>query len=128
MSKTVLLVDDDVDFVAMNKETLEKAGYAVNVAYNGKEGMEAIKKARPDLLVLDVMMTTPSEGFDFADQLQEIPEFKTIPVIMLTGMAATPHFPENFQRILGRTWTAAAYLEKPIKPDKLVAEVKKVLR
>lgn len=41
---------------------------------------------------------------------------------------ATPHFPENFQRILGRTWTAAAYLEKPIKPEKLVAEVKKVLR
>jgi DNA-binding response OmpR family regulator len=127
MAKNILLVDDDVDFVATNKETLEKAGYAVSVGYNGEEGMAAIKKARPDLLVLDVMMTTPSEGFDFADKLQEIPEFKTIPVIMLTGMAQTPHFPENFQRILGRTWTAAAYLEKPIKAGKLVEEVKRIL-
>ncbi len=127
MKKNVLLIDDDVDFTAVNMEVLQKAGYNVSVAHNGEEGMKAIKASKPDLLVLDVMMTTPSEGFDFADKLQEIPEFKTIPVIMLTGMSQTPDFPENFQKILGRTWTAAAYLEKPINRDKLVAEVKRIL-
>ena len=128
MKKNILLVDDDIDFVANNQETLEKAGYAVSVAYNSEEGMARLKAAKPDLLILDVMMTTPSEGFDFADKLKEIPEFMTLPVIMLTGMAQTPDFAENFQRILGRTWTAAAYLEKPIKPEKLVEEVKRVLK
>ncbi|MFZ2957218.1 MAG: response regulator [Candidatus Ozemobacteraceae bacterium] len=128
MKKNILLVDDDVDFIATNRETLEKAGYSVSVAYNSEEGMACLKAAIPDLLILDVMMTTPTEGFDFADKLKEIPEFMTLPVIMLTGMTQTPDFAENFQRILGRTWTAAAYLEKPIKPAKLVEEVKRVLK
>jgi DNA-binding response OmpR family regulator len=127
MKKNILMVDDDVDFLDLHKEILEKAGFSVLVAHDGSEGMQAIKTAKPDLLILDVMMTTPSEGFDFADKLQEIPEFKEIPVIMLTGMTQTPHFPENFQRILGRTWTAAGYLEKPIESAKLVAEVKRIL-
>ncbi|MBF0406884.1 MAG: response regulator [Candidatus Riflebacteria bacterium] len=127
MGKKILLVDDDVDFVNLNREILENAGYSVSFAYNGEEGMKAIKASKPDLLVLDVMMTTIVEGFDFADKLQEIPEFKDIPVIMLTGMTKTPQFPESFQKVLGRTWTAAAYLEKPVKPEKLVSEVKKIL-
>ena len=127
MTKNILLVDDDTDFLAINKATLEKAGYNVSLATDGKLGMAAIKASKPDLLILDVMMTTPSEGFDFADQLHEIPEFSTIPVIMLTGMAQTPDFAENFQKILGRTWTAAAYLEKPIPAGKLVEEVKRVI-
>jgi two-component system alkaline phosphatase synthesis response regulator PhoP/two-component system response regulator VicR len=127
MKKTVLLVDDDVDLVAANKETLEKAGYDVVVAYNSQEGLAVIKTKKPDLLLLDVMMTTPSEGFDFADKLKDIPEFMSIPVIMLTGMTQTPDFAEEFQKILGRTWTAAAYLEKPIQAEKLVKEVKRVI-
>ena len=127
MQKTILLVDDDVDLLAQNKEILEKAGYTVFTAINGEEAMKAIKASKPNLLLLDVMMTTPTEGFDFADTVKDIPEFTDIPVIMLTGMAATPDFAENFQRLLGRPWTAAGYLEKPLKPEKLVAEVKRVL-
>lgn len=127
MKKTVLLVDDDVDLLSQNREILEKAGYHVVTAINGEEGMEAIKASRPNLLLLDVMMTTPTEGFDFADKIKDLPEFADIPVIMLTGMTATPDFAENFQRLLGRPWTAAGYLEKPIKAEKLIAEVKRVL-
>ena len=53
MKKNVLLIDDDVDFTAVNMEVLQKAGYNVSVAHNGEEGMKAIKASKPDLLVLD---------------------------------------------------------------------------
>lgn len=127
MSKLVLIIDDDADFVSINKEALEKAGYRVNEAYNTKEGMDSLLSEKPDLILLDVMMTTPTEGFDFAYELQKNNDVKGIPVIMLTSMMDTPEFPGKFEYILGKDWPVSRFLTKPIKADALVEEVKKYL-
>ena len=62
----VLLVDDDVDFVEATKIVLESNGYEAATAYNGKEGIAKAKEAKPDAIILDVMMTHKTEGFDTA--------------------------------------------------------------
>ena len=68
--QTILLVDDDADFVAINRLVLERAGYRVSVAFGGKEGLDAARAEHPDLVVLDVMMQEAMEGFEVARQLQ----------------------------------------------------------
>lgn len=124
--KNVLIIDDDADFVAINREALEKAGFSVATAYNSQEGMEEIRKGRPDLILLDVMMTSPTEGFDFAYELKNSPDLSPIPVIMLTSMMDAPEFPGKFEYILGKDWPVAHFLTKPVKADLLVSEVKKL--
>ena len=59
--KKVLIVDDDADFVSMNKKVLERNGYEVSIAYNGKEGLERVDSDIPDIILLDMMMETWSE-------------------------------------------------------------------
>lgn len=63
---TILLVDDDDDFVQLNKVLLEKKGYKVISACNPEEGMTAIRTQKPDLAILDVMMVEPDDGFAMA--------------------------------------------------------------
>lgn len=126
MSKTkkILLVDDDIDLIAMNKTVLEKNGYTVIEAYNGKEGIEMAKKELPDLIVLDVMMSTSSEGFDTARALRNQEETKNIPLLMLTSVNETVPFkyePDETYLPVDR------FLEKPLTPDKLIAEIESMI-
>ena len=119
-AKKVLIVDDDADFVAMHKAVLEENGYQVAAAYNGRECIEKVKTDKPDLIVLDVMMTTPSEGFDLSRELRNGEHTKTIPVLMITAINETVPFkyePDD-------TWLpVAAFIEKPVAPERLLAEI-----
>ena len=124
-AKKVLLVDDDADFVAMNQAVLERHGYEVCAAYNGKECIEKVKAERPDLIVLDVMMTRVSEGFDLSRELRNAELTKDIPLIMVTSVNTTVPFkyePDD-------TWLPVdAFIEKPVAPERLLAEVDKRLK
>ena len=85
-SKKILLVDDDIDIITVSQSILEKEGYTVISANNKKEALEKIKSEKPDLAVLDVMMTTQFEGFELAKELSENPEIKGIPYLMMTSV------------------------------------------
>lgn len=82
---TILLVDDDPVFVAALTAVLTTR-YNVRTAADGEEAMAKITAERPDLIVLDVMLTYPSEGYDLAAILKKNPETADIPIIMLTGV------------------------------------------
>jgi len=120
----VLIVDDDADFVEVNKMVLEGNGYEVVCAYNGEEGKQKALAEKPDVIILDVMMTTKTEGFDVARELRQKDETKKIPIIMLT--AVNQEVPWKFGP--DEVWLPVdEFLEKPVKPDTLLAAVKKAV-
>jgi CheY-like chemotaxis protein len=122
--KKVLLVDDDADFVEMNKAVLEKNGYEVIAAYNGAECLEKTRSARPDLIVLDVMMATKSEGFNVSRDLRNSEHTKRIPILMVTSINET--VPYKFER--DDTWLPVdSFVEKPIEPKQLLEKVSSML-
>src|SRR4030042_2582460 len=80
----ILLVDDDPDIRDSLRIILEKNGYSVRTAANGDEALQALKVKRPALMILDVMMTTDTEGFDLAYDLTNKPGLKDLPIVLLT--------------------------------------------
>lgn len=126
MAKKVLVIDDDNDFVESILNLLEARGYSVASASDGKEGVEKAKAEKPDLILLDVMMTTKDEGFNVARQLQEIEDVKGTPVIMVTGVRKEMSLPFGFEP--DETWLPVKQiLEKPVKPETLLNAVTEAL-
>ncbi len=122
--KRVLLVDDDADFVAMNRAVLEAHGYQVAVAYNGKECLARVKKEKPDLIVLDVIMATQSEGFDVSRDLRGNERTKDIPLLLVTSVNTKV----PFKFAPDETWLPVdKFIEKPIEPQRLLDEVNRAL-
>jgi CheY-like chemotaxis protein len=128
--KDILIIEDDKDVVNSIRIILESKNYTVRFAYNGKEGYTRIQEKEPDLIVLDVMMRTDTEGFDLAFKLRDNPRFKDIPIIMVTGFvkAMTEKGPEKFQHILGENWPVSHIFEKPVDPEKLLSVIQKLLK
>ena len=126
----ILVIDDDRDLVNSVRIVLESKGYYVRVAYNGKEGYVQIEEKIPDLILLDVMMATDTEGFDFAYRLKNNPSYQNIPIVMVTAFQKkmAEEGPERFQHILGESWPVSHLLEKPIDPDDLLSAIETVLR
>ena len=120
--KHILLIDDDRELVSTNRDILESNGYKVSAAYGGAEGIEAAKSGRPDLVILDVMMDSETEGFGVNSKLRDIPELKETPVIMLTGINVETDHPYRFDVAQG--WPCVAFLEKPVLPETLLEKVK----
>jgi CheY-like chemotaxis protein len=124
--KTILIVDDDPDFVEATQVVLENAGYAVESALNGKECLAHLKKGGVDCLVLDVMMTHDTEGFHIAQEIRANPATAKVPIVMLTGISQKTGFafsPETDADYL----PVDAFLEKPVDPDVLLQAVAKAL-
>ena len=130
VAKDILIIDDDRDLVDTLRIVLESKQYEVRVAYDGKEGFGRIKEKLPDLIILDVMMATDTEGFDLAYKLQNMPEFRDIPIIMVTSFpqAMAEKGPDQFQHILGESWPVSYFIEKPVEPEKLLATVEDVIK
>lgn len=82
----ILLVDDDVDVVAVVETILQNEGYEVITACNKKEGLEKASGEKPDLAIIDVMMTTQFEGFELAETFLGSAEYKKMPVLMQTSI------------------------------------------
>ncbi|MBL7186702.1 MAG: response regulator transcription factor [Phycisphaerae bacterium] len=123
----ILIVDDDPDFTVMLKTVLEGEGYVVDTAPGRAEGMEKIQADKPDLLLLDVMMVTWSDGFEMARDIRKNPEYKDMPIIMLTGVEQRTGI--GFKSSAGDPeWLPVdGFLDKPVEPHVLIAEVKKVM-
>jgi two-component system alkaline phosphatase synthesis response regulator PhoP len=129
METDILIIDDDRDLVDTIRIILESKKYVVRVAFNGKEGYAKIQAKTPDLILLDVMMATDTEGFDLAYKLRNNPSYRDIPIIMVTGFPQkmAEEGPEKFQHILGESWPVSRFLEKPIDPEELLASVEGLL-
>jgi len=129
MNNKILVVDDDLDIRESMKMILEGQNYSVETAANGAEALAALDKDVPDLILLDVMMTTDTEGFDLAYKLRDTPKYQGIPILFLTGFLdkVRDEGPDQFQHILGEQWPAKGMFEKPVEPEKLIAKVKEIL-
>jgi len=124
MADKVLIIDDDPEFTEAMKNVLDATGYEVDSAPNGKIGVAKAKERQPDIILLDVMMTTDSEGFDVARELHKDKKLKEVPVILITGVKKEMSLPFGFEP--EETWLPVkGVLEKPVKPEvllKIVAE------
>jgi len=85
-TKRILLTDDDMDIINVLETILVHEGYEVATANNKTEGLKKLSEFKPDLAILDVMMTTHFEGFEMAKAIKSNTETKNIPVIMLTSI------------------------------------------
>ena len=120
----ILVVDDDPDFVEIMRTILEAKGYTVVTAANGDQALCQVKAEQPDLMLLDIMMSTVLDGLNVSEQLAQDPEAKFMPVIMVSSIAETPYahvFPMDEQPHMD------AWLSKPVDPKTLLAKVAELL-
>ena len=118
MSTKVLVVDDDVNIVKLIKLYLEKEGYTVITAHNGKDAIELFKHENPSIIVLDIMMPE----MDGNQVCREIRKSSDVPIIMLTAKG------ETFDKVLSLELGADDYMVKPFESKELVARIKAILR
>ncbi|MCR4405380.1 MAG: response regulator [Anaerolineae bacterium] len=120
----ILVVDDDPDFVESTRLMLEPHGYEVISAANGDEGLLKVEKEKPDLVILDVIMSTVLDGLSMSQQMRDVPEYKKVPILMVTSIANTDYaalFPtDEYINIHG-------FLTKPITSEQLLSHVKKLI-
>ncbi len=114
----ILIVDDDAEIRSLLGEYLQKQGYRVSTAANGREMRAALKPARPDLVILDLMLP----GEDGLSLCRDLRIGSNLPVIMLTARG------DEADRIVGLEMGADDYLPKPFSPRELLARIKSVLR
>ena len=123
----IVIVDDDQDIRDSLQVILESRQYTVVTAADKTEGMEKIRTEKPDMAILDVMMSTWEDGFEMARELKKDPEFEKMPILMLTGVRDKTGM--DFKSTAGDpTWCPVdGFLEKPVEPSVLTAEVEKLL-
>jgi len=119
MPDLILLVDDEPSIIQLSRMYLERDGFRVESAGDGKSALETVTRLKPDLLVLDVMLPT-MDGFEVCRRLRA--EDNPIPIIMLTARD------EDIDKIIGLELGADDYLTKPFNPRELLARIKALLR
>ena len=119
MPLKVLVCDDERHIVRLIQVNLERQGYIVVTAFDGKEGLEKIRSEKPNLVVLDVMMPY-MDGFEVLKTIRREPETENLPVIMLTAKAQDKDVFEGYH------YGADMYLTKPFNPMELVTFVKRI--
>jgi len=119
MPLKVLVCDDERHIVRLIQVNLERQGYIVVTAFDGKEGLEKIQSEKPNLVVLDVMMPY-MDGFEVLKSIRREPETENLPVIMLTAKAQDKDVFEGYH------YGADMYLTKPFNPMELVTFVKRI--
>ncbi|MBU0637285.1 MAG: response regulator [Planctomycetes bacterium] len=124
--KRILLIDDDPDMHDAVRLILEPAGYQVTCCLTGPAGLEALRRSKPDLLLLDIMLASPSEGFHLAYEVKQDELLKDVPIIMISSIGQTMGM--DFGKELGSDYVQAdLFLEKPLDAKALRAAVEKVL-
>lgn len=121
---TILVVDDDRDFVNITTMILESQQYRVISAANGEQGLQVMRRKRPDLVILDIMMSYIMDGLDVRRKMAEDAALQNIPVIMVTSLTSTRAQGEmpSHDYIPESEW-----LNKPIDPDLLLERVRTLL-
>lgn len=123
---TILIVDDDEDFRAQTRMTLEASGYEVIEADGAEEAEELLRQSRPDLAVVDLMMEHVDGGFALCYHIKKLDE--SIPVVLVTGVARETGMDFDATTDEERSWVKAdAFLAKPVRAEQLQREVRKLL-
>ena len=134
MAKTILLVDDDRDLVESLAQVLKTRGYEVAAASSAAEGLRALPRVRPDLIIMDVMMETDTAGFEAVDRIRSprpgsrFAEFRSLPIIILTaiGQVTNSRFSldpgDNFLPGVGE------FLTKPVDIEALLSAAARLLQ
>jgi Rrf2 family protein len=124
--KSILIVDDDRMLVDTMRIVLQSRGYRTFEAYDGQECLELAREHKPDLIILDVMMGTDTEGFHVAYTLRRDPDLKDIPILMVTAINQEPGY-FNFDLEKDKEYFPVnRFLEKPVAPDRLLSEIEKI--
>ncbi len=124
----ILLVDDDVDFLEINRQILQGSGYRVACAEDPQAALAAMAREKPALIVTDLMMKSLDSGFSFARQLKADPQWAGIPVVIVTAVSSEcgfdfrPRSPEDLAAM-----NVSAFFEKPVAPAALVSKVRELL-
>jgi CheY-like chemotaxis protein len=122
-NKTILIIDDEPDTLTYFSSLLQDNGFNTVLAENGDEGLKKVKEAKPDLITLDITMPETS-GVRCYRELRENEEWKSIPVIMITGVS------ENFRSFISSRKQVPppdGYLAKPVDEQQLLQMVRELL-
>ncbi|HXW57663.1 MAG TPA: response regulator [Candidatus Cybelea sp.] len=119
--KRILLVEDDKDIVELVRYNLEKEGYQLSSSIDGATGLAQLRKAPPDLLILDLMLPKIS-GLDICKEIRRDVTLNRLPILILTAKG------EEADRVVGLELGADDYVTKPFSPRELAARVKALLR
>ena len=124
----IVVTDDDPEIRDTVQALLETRGYTALTAADRDEGMATIKRERPDLVILDVMMETWQDGFEMSREIKKDPELKSIPILMLTAIGEKTGI--DIKSSAGDpTWLPVdAFLEKPAEPDVLFSRIEELLQ
>ena len=121
MAQRILVVDDDREIVRLLRAYLEQAGYQVFSAYDGETALHVIRRERPDLVVLDLMLPD-RDGWDVTRVVRGDPGLAATPILMLTARV------EDHDKIVGLEMGADDYVSKPFNPREVMARIRAVLR
>ena len=124
---SILIVDDDPDFVAITKAILETKQYEVRFAYDPDEGLAKLEQEVPDALILDIMMGKGAGGFVLARKIRKDSRFDEMPILMLTSMSEQTGFDFPGERIHPKFLPVDDYIEKGIEPHALLEKVEQQL-
>ncbi len=126
--KKILIVDDDPDITEAMTVVLETQNYDVSGVANGTDAIKQIEQSPPDLIILDVMMDTPREGFMFSRQIKKDPDTKDIPILMITSVKDKMGI--DFKSVAGdESWLPVEdFLDKPVPPEVLIEKVAELLK
>jgi CheY-like chemotaxis protein len=133
MAKKILIVDDDQDQVNSLAHILKSKGYDIAEAYSGAQGLKKLVAEKPDLIILDIMMDTDTEGFEIADMIRsdrstsKYKEFKNIPIIMLTAINQVTNSRFSLDMEESFLPDVKDFLTKPVKFDELLKAVQKYI-
>jgi len=116
----ILAVDDEPELTELMQFHLVRAGHAVDTAANGWEALDCVRKNRPDIILLDLMLPD-LDGFGVCEILRRDPLTATIPIIIVSAWASTD------SRHLGLELGALDYITKPFSPQELVTRVNRLL-
>jgi CheY-like chemotaxis protein len=126
--KKLLIIDDDPDFVAGIKPVLENADYEVEVAYNPKEGFQALQTKAYDLLLLDILMGRGAEGISIARKMRKDPKLRDMPVLIITGLREQIAFLFPGEPVHPGFVSSDELVEKPVEPKFLLEKVSTLLQ
>jgi len=120
---TILIIDDDPDFVEITKVILETKHYQVKSAMNPEDGWARLEEAVPDLLILDVMMGKGADGFIMARKIRKDSRYAEMPILMLTSMREQTGFDFPGERIHSKFLPVDDYVEKGVEPKVLLEKI-----
>ena len=129
MAKEVLIVDDDPDFVETMEIILRGNDYETRTARNGEEAFKKVKEKKPDIMLLDIMMKTKTDGIWVSEKIRDDDNLKEIPIIMITAVNQDSEMAKfNIGKHEDMEYMPVnVFMEKPIESEDLLKEIKKLI-